>query len=299
MSRRRLLVVALAWAWQALVALLAGAVLAARVGSVYGRHPGGDVALWREGGLELLDLLLRARGELSAMGTAAAVLVGLGTLLGVWPYALLLEDGRGEAQRGARAKRPRLTDLARDALPSLPTLLALRLLFLGAAVLLAGAAFFAVHLGQAVGASGGNASDARIDVSGWIFGLTVLAAFVPLQISIDAMAAAAVNDRRPRLGRALLGGYETLRAAGGRLALAWTWRTAVGLLLVGAGCWVASRLGGRGGAPLLALAAVHQLVALARTAVRASWLGVLSERTSGGTAARTDVPVAPSRDRAA
>ena len=293
MSRRRLLLVVLAWAWQALVALLAGAVIAARVGSVYGPHPGGDTALWQPGGLELLDLVFRARGELSSVGTAVAVVVGLGTLLGVWPYALLLQDGLDESRRGERATRPRLTDLARDALPSLPTLVALRLFFLGGAVLLGVAAFFAMHLGQAVGASGGNASDPRIDGSGWIFGLVVLAGFVVLEIAVDAMATAAVEARRPRLGLALLRGYEKLHAAAGRLALAWTWRTAVGLALVAAGAWVASRLGGRGGAALVVLTAVHQLVALARTALRASWLAVLSAPTSGGTAARTDAPAAP------
>jgi hypothetical protein len=271
--------VVLAWAWPALVALLAGAVIAARVGSVYGQHPGEDTALWHEGGLELLDLVVRARGELSSLGTAVAVVIGLGTLLGVWPYALLLQDGLHAARPRARARRPRLTDLARDALPSLPTLLALRLLFLAGAVLLAVAAFFAMHLGQAVGASGGNASDVRIDVTGWTFGLVVLAGFVVLEIALDAMAAAAVNDRRPRLGRALLGGYELLRAAGGRLTLAWTWRTVTGLLLVAVGAWVASHLGGRGGSALVLLALVHQLVALARAALRASWLASLTSAT--------------------
>lgn len=299
MSRRRLLLVGLAWAWPALVALLAGAVLAARVGSVYGPHPGGDTALWHEGGLELLDLIFRARGELSSLGTAVAVIVALGTLLGVWPYALLLLDGRHDARPGARARRPRLTDLARDALPSLPTLIALRLLFLAGAVLLAVAAFFALHLGQAVGASGGEASDVRIDATGWAFGLVVLAGFVALEIAVDAMAAAAVESRRPQLGRAFLGGYEILRAAGGRLVLAWSGRTGAGLLLVAAGAWVASRLGGRGGAALVFLAAVHQLVALARTALRASWLAVLTGRTSGERAARTGAPGAPIPDPAA
>ena len=275
MSRRRLLLVSLACAWQTVMAWIAGALLAARAGAAYGQHPAGDTVLWREGGLELLDLVARARGDLSTLATGVGAIVGLGTVLGAVPYALLLHDARP----GTRARRPRLVDLARAAVPSLPTLVAVRILFLAGAVQLAVAAFFALHLGQAVGASGGGASDARVDVAGWITGLVVLAGLGPLNVGMDAVAAAAVSARRPRLGPALLRAWETLRATGGKLALAWTWRTAAGFLAVAAGAWVASRLGGSGGGPLLVLTATHLLIALVRTALRASWLAALMRRT--------------------
>jgi hypothetical protein len=53
---------------------------------------------------------------------------------------------------------------------------------------------------------------------------------------------------------------------------AWAWRSGAGWAPVVIAALVAARLGGRGGASLIALALVHQLAALTRVALRASWL---------------------------
>jgi hypothetical protein len=57
-----------------------------------------------------------------------------------------------------------------------------------------------------------------------------------------------------------------------RATLAWAWRAAIGVALIGAGYGAAQLLGGRGGSTLTVLFIVHQMVVLGRTALRASWL---------------------------
>jgi hypothetical protein len=253
--------------------LLAAAVVASRVGADYGRNPAGDLPLWHEGSLELLDLLAHGRCDVGALTTALGVLVALGTLAAVVPYALLLHDTVAPASR-------RILDVARASVRSLPTLLASRIFFLGAAVLLVVATRYAFELGQAVGASGGTASDARIDLTGAAFAGIVLVAFIPLDLGIDACAAAVVTQPRPTLRLAFLGGFELVRRDGRRLLLAWTGRTLGSLALVVVGALLASRLGGRGGACLAGLWTIHQLITLSRTALRASWLQYAVRRAS-------------------
>ncbi len=273
MSRRlrRVSFVVLVWGWQSLVAMLAAAVVASRVGAAYGRNPAGDLPLWRDGSLELLDLLAHGRSDVGVLTTALGGILALGALAAVVPYAILLHDAVAPARR-------RALDVARASVRSWPTLLALRILFVGAAVLLIVAARYALDLGQAVGASGGTASDARIDLTGAAFAVIVLLAFIPLEVGIDACAAAVVTRPRPTLRLAFLGGFELLRRDGRRLLLAWAGRNLAALALVGVGAIVASHLGGRGGACLVALWAVHQLITLARTALRASWLALVTRR---------------------
>jgi hypothetical protein len=73
-----------------------------------------------------------------------------------------------------------------------------------------------------------------------------------------------------RIGiRAALG---TTRRALGRALVAWSWRAALGALLIGAGMAAGSLAGASGGAMLLVVFVLHQSVVLVRTALRASWL---------------------------
>jgi hypothetical protein len=58
----------------------------------------------------------------------------------------------------------------------------------------------------------------------------------------------------------------------GRATLAWASRAAAGAALLAIGYAITESLGGKGGAPLVALFVAHQAIVLGRTALRASWM---------------------------
>jgi hypothetical protein len=77
------------------------------------------------------------------------------------------------------------------------------------------------------------------------------------------------------LARRAWGGFFAALSARrklGRATLAWGWRAGLGTLLLYAGAFASDIVGGRGGAALMGLFVFHQLVMLARSALRVSWL---------------------------
>jgi hypothetical protein len=254
------------WAWESVLALVASWPASALIRSSYGRHPLGDAPLWDPGALPLLALLSReANGVRAASGAAAVVLV-LSVLAGLVPLAALMiaianamPDGRtiggARAIAGAlRAFRPfgRL------------------LVFVGIVQgLVVGAA---ILFGEGIQAwthtSLGEARSQQLAIG--VGGAILLGALV-LGLVHDLARAAVVRRELGALG-ALGVGSRALRHAPFAVAWSWSWRTLASVAAVVAVALLADRLGGRGGAALVVLAALHQGVVLVRVALRASWL---------------------------
>jgi hypothetical protein len=77
---------------------------------------------------------------------------------------------------------------------------------------------------------------------------------------------------RARALRALAAGARAFASAPLSMWWSWAWRALAALAPVAAVAAVATRIGGRGGALLVLLAALHQGVVLSRVALRLSWL---------------------------
>lgn len=234
--------------------------------AAYGDHPRGDAPLWRAGGFELLDLLANARYATTATFAAAAAAMLVSTILGALPTAALVAS---IAYSTRDLKAPPLRDVAARAVRAFGPMLVV--LAVGAVVegLLLG-------LGAIAGAIAGSAlehraGEARAEQVGWIvFALFTLGgAFVG--VTCDLARAAVVRFRVRGLA-ALRLGVNAVRRAPAVAFWSWAWRAIAGLALVGVGALVSDRLGGRGGAALVALGGLHQVVVVTRLALRASWL---------------------------
>jgi hypothetical protein len=107
-----------------------------------------------------------------------------------------------------------------------------------------------------------------------------IAAATTVLLLLPTLVAGVVHD----LARAAAIRFEVNATRALRLALnalghgmlaslwSWGWRNAIAWTPVAMGALLAGRLGGRAGGALFALAILHQLVVLARVALRASWL---------------------------
>lgn len=258
--------IAVLWAWDAALGAALAWPFVAIVRAAYGTHPRADAALWDPGALTLLDLLVRRLPELSSLVAHAAVVTLLGALLGLVPSAALLaclafagQGGRPPPVRAALA-------LATTAFGPFSLLLLVTLLFQGSMVAAAAAA-------------------ASLAVEGFsrTYGQSTaeLVALVVLVLGagVAALAGVVQDAARAAVVRFGLGALAAMRVAIGTVARApgeafwsWSWRAGASLVPVAFGSLLASKVGGRGGAALVALFVVHQLVVGARVAVRASWL---------------------------
>jgi hypothetical protein len=113
--------------------------------------------------------------------------------------------------------------------------------------------------------------EARAEQVGWLI-VAIFAAVACLVGVAQETARAAVVRFRLGPGKATLLALATLRRAPLALAWSWAWRALAGIVPLAFGSLVAERLGGRGGLAIWALVAVHQAIAMARVALRASWL---------------------------
>lgn len=272
---RRLTAIAVVWAWELACALLIATPMHAWARRTWGVHPDGDAVLFRPGGHALLSWLGDSSPALSiVVRTSLVLLVVFGVLgqfvTGALVASLLAERRKGQAppasfalQVGARAFLPLVTLLA----------------FFGAIEGLL------VGVGMAASSAAGGALNERIgDAHAFDVRVAVLVFFVLLALLIGVVAdlarvaivrdvafgqeARSVGQRvRSGIGRTL----QNARASLGRAALAWGWRAGLTVMLVCAGGFAGDVAGARGGAVLWALFVVHQLVVLARVALRASW----------------------------
>jgi hypothetical protein len=263
------------WLWQGALALVASGPAAALARAAYGSDPRGDAPLWAPGGHALLDLLSRNEPGLRAVAAAGATALIAAVVAGLVPTAALLATIASATPGEQRLGLPTLTRQALRAFPALLLLLAL----VGATT--AAAIGLGALAGDVVAAWGHNALG---EVRSQVVGLAVTGAFL-----VTAAALGVLHD----LARAAVVRFKTsgLRAIGlaaaalGRapraIGWAWAWRCGAGaapLLLV---VPVAELPGSRGGWALLAVAALHQAVILARIALRASWLAACLRALDG------------------
>jgi hypothetical protein len=130
----------------------------------------------------------------------------------------------------------------------------------------------AILLGQLVEAWTHRAlGEAHAQALGIAVGAALLPCVVLLGVLHD-LARAAVVRLGLRPFQALVAGAEILRAAPRTLTWSWGWRALASAPPVFAVAALADRIGGRGGFALFVLAVLHQMVVLARVALRASWL---------------------------
>jgi hypothetical protein len=265
-ARRRPGAVVGVWAWQSVLALVGSWPAVALVRASYGRSPSGDAPLWDAGSLPLLSLLSReANGIRAATGAASAILV-LGVLAGLVPLAAMMvsigNTTRDKTGIGVASAVGRAVAVFR---PFGLLLLAVTL----AQGLVAAAAFL---LGQLVEAWTHRAlGEAHAQALGIAVGAALIPCVVVLGVLHD-LARAAVVRLGLRPFQALVAGAEILRAAPRTLTWSWGWRALAAAAPVFAVAALADRTGGRGGFALFVLAALHQMVVLARVALRASWL---------------------------
>jgi hypothetical protein len=264
------------WAWQAALALVVSGPAAALARAAYGSDPRGDAALWAPGGHALLDFLSRNEPALRAVAAAGATALTAAVVAGLVPVAALLA---AIASVAPGDPRPGLPTLARQALRAFPAFLFLLAIVGGASAAAIGAGAFA---GDVVAAWGHDAlGEARSEAIGIAVTGAFLVAAAALGLLHDLARAAVVRFGTSGV-RALGLAAAALRRAPRAVAWAWVWRCGAGAAVVLAIAPAAERLGGRSGwGALLALAALHQAVVLARVALRASWLAACLRSLDG------------------
>ena len=265
-ARRRPLAIVLVWAYEMLLAAQLVWPAAAYESNAYGGSPHGDAPLFRPGGLALADLVLRARPVLAALGAHVTPLLGLGVVLGLVPVAfLLVEIGHVTPAR----RVPPLALALPRAWAAFPRFLALLLAagFLQGLVLLVGL----LLAGGIADASAGGLGDARSQQLGAVVFAIFAGVAATIGIVQDLARAAAIRFDVGAVRAARLG-WSALRRGVTATAWSWAWRGAIAVVPIAVAAVLSTKLGGREGAALWVIGAIHQLVILARVALRASWL---------------------------
>jgi hypothetical protein len=268
---------------------------------VWGAHPDGDGVLFRSGARELLVWLGQEDAALGVTTRTTLLLLIVGAVVMQLPLGALLTSlafvrddepiAGGDSDDGTATEPPsarrslRLLDALRAAVGTFLPL---------SGVLAIGAVTALVVLGGGVMAS--SAVDTALterlgDARAFQVGVVVVALFAALAavlgVVLDLARAGIARASGIELGahaqstraaawsvmlRSVKAALRASRRGLPRTMFAWGWRAAIGLALVGVGAFAAERLGGHGGASLGVLFAIHQLVVLARVALRASWL---------------------------
>jgi hypothetical protein len=265
-ARRRPVAIVTLWAWQALLALLVAWPVSATVSAWYGSHPDGDGALWTPGAHALLDLVQHAGGATSGLITLAWLVLLVGAFADLVPTAMVIAS-IAYVTRDRRAP-PLSASLSRatEAFPTFAAMFALATLVEG---FVAGTAvLIALASSRSLVEKLGEARGQQIAL---LIGAVLLLGVAVVGVMHDLARTAAVRFR-VRWVRAWRCAWNALARNPLLVLWAWAWRSGAGWAPVVIAALVAAKLGGRGGASLIALALVHQLAALTRVALRASWL---------------------------
>lgn len=265
-ARRRPRAVLALWAWEGALAFALGWPVAATVAGIYGNHPDGDAPLWAPGGFSLMSLGVKAAAAAPSLLSHSLLGLLLALALGLWSTAAILAS---LAYTTRDLRPPTLRQSLEAALaafgPSAVVFVSLSLV----QVALVAAGLGACH--STTEALYYRVGEARSDQAGWL----VLGLFLALACVVGIVqetARAGLVRFRVSAGKAIGLGFAALRRRPLRLTWSWTWRALASVVPIAFGSLVAERLGGRGGVTLLALAGVHQAIALSRVALRASWL---------------------------
>jgi hypothetical protein len=265
-ARRRPLTVLVYYTYQlALSALLAWPASRA-LAKVFGGHPRGDGVLFDAGGWALLAIRTPYGRVSPAVSGALLLATVLGAVLGLVPLAALLTS-ISHATPDARAPRPR--HLAPYVVATFQPLL--KLLAIGSALELSLLAIAAWSFGAVRDAAEPRWGDARADQIGALCCALVLLLAAVVSVLHDVARAAAVRFRSGALA-AVRSALLTVRRSPVRVLWSWAWRAGASVVAVALIALVVPHLGARGVASVLAIGLLHQLVVIARTSLRASWL---------------------------
>jgi hypothetical protein len=277
LARRRPLAIVLFWAFEAALAAALVWPIASWIAGAYGSHPEGDLPLFRPGGLELFDLLFRAQVFATLFSHVTIVLM-FGVIAGILPLSMLVVSLAYCTPAGAAPPLRRTLARAATAFPTFLALLTFTSLLQSAAL---GAGF-------AASSAVGLFSDSWVRV----LGMALLGVFVLLACTLgvlhDLARAAAIRCEAGAI-RAFRIAWRAFRPRPLAPLWAWTWRTLCSWLLVAMAAAVAQRFGGRAGAALVVLAVLHQIIALSRVALRASWLATCLRITDVAAQAKPQV----------
>jgi hypothetical protein len=254
------------WAWESALSLVGAVPAVALVRATYGRHPQGDAPLWDPGSLPLLGLLSREANGVRAATTSAALVLLLGSVVGLVPMAALMISISTATRGGRSIGGPRAAEGALRAFRPLALLLAV--VWVAQGVVVAVALFLGAGTQSWANRSMGDALAQQMAIG---LGAVILIAAVALGLVHDLARAAVVRFGVGTLS-ALTSGTKALWRAPIAVTWSWIWRALASVVPIVAVSLLADRIGGRGGIALFVLAALHQSVILSRVALRASWL---------------------------
>jgi len=266
-ARRRPAAVVALYIYQLVVSLVVAYPVSRALANVFGGHPRGDAVLFDDGGWALLSLRSAWDKASPAFFGLLFVVTIVAAIAGLVPLSALLTS-MSHATPDMRA--PRLRHLAPYVAVTFTPMV--YLLALGSALELALLAVAAFAFGATREALEPKYGDARADQ------IAALACFAVLFVTAIAavlhdLARAALVRHRPENGR---GAFAAIRVALGtfrrvafRVLWSWAWRAFVAAALVIGVAAIVPRFGARG---FVMVALLHQLVAIARVSLRASWL---------------------------
>jgi hypothetical protein len=264
-ARRRPLAILAYYVYQLALSALVAWPVARGLGALFAGHPRGDSVLFDDGGWALLALRTAWDRLSPAVSSLLLLVVVGGAVVGLAPLSALLAS-ISHAAPDMRAPRPR--HLAPYVVATFRTLLFL--LAIGSALELALLAVAMWAFGATRDALQTRSGDARADEIGVL--ACVLVLFIASVVSVlhDLARASAVRYRGTTI-MAVRGALATMRRSPLRVWWSWAWRALASLALFVVVAWTIPRFSSRA-LSLVAIALLHQLVALARVALRASWL---------------------------
>jgi hypothetical protein len=216
--------------------------------------------------LPLMAMLAHDASGVRASTTTAAAVLALAVVAGLVPLAAIMFALASSGLRGERIGAGRAIGRAVHAFPSFALLL----------FAMAAAEGVTVAIGVLAGELVAAWAQARLgEANAQELGVAAAAAFLPalaLLAVLHDLARAAVVRLGARPVDALLAGVALMREGLWALVWSWAWRALAALAPLIAVAAVAERIGGRGGAALVTLGVLHQLVVLVRIALRTSWL---------------------------
>ena len=278
-ARRRPVAVFVYYIYQLLVSVVLAWPISRGLAATFGGHPRGDAVLFDGGGWALLALGPAYGRVAPALWGFVLLLMIFGAVLGLAPLAALLAS-ISHATPELRAPRPR--HLGPYVVATFGPLV--YLLALGSALELALIAIALWAFNAASGWAEPRWGEARGDQVGALACALVLLLAMMAAVIHDLARASLVRYRTRTFG-AIRAALLVFRRAPFRVLWSWMWRGAISLALVVGVALVVPAFGARvggsaaGGTPqtaalasLVAIAALHQLVVISRTALRASWL---------------------------
>ncbi len=265
-ARRRPLAVLAYYIYQLALSLVVAWPVSRALAALFGGHPRGDSVLFDDGGWALLALRASFDRASPAFFGLLVLVAVLGSVLGVLPLSALLTS-MSHATPDTRAPR------ARHLAPYLVATFAplVYLLALGAALELSLLAVAAWAFGATRESLEPRYGDARADQLATIACLGVLLLAAAVAVLHDLARAAVVRHRVGVMGSVKVA-LATFRRVAFRVLWSWAWRALVAVALVVIVALIVPHLGMRGTITLVVVALLHQLVIIARVALRASWL---------------------------